>query len=263
MGTSRTFNASTNDAATMQQLQEVLNLFYLQGGRLLDTSPMYGQSEKVSGVLAKKLGIENKLFTATKVWTEGKEAGIEQMQKSFNLLHDKPLDLMQIHNLVDWKTHIKTLRDWKEKGIIRYIGITHYRTEAFEQLKKIIATEKIDWMQLNYSIATREAENQLLPLARDRGVATMINRPYERGALFQNVKGKKLPDWAQDYGINSWGQYFLKYILGNEAVTAIIPATSKPKHMLDNMQAGLGIVPDKKALVKMRVVKMRDYFNNL
>ncbi len=258
MGTSRTFNASIEDTTKIQQLQKVLQLFYDQGGRLLDTSPMYGMAEEVSGELIKKIGIVNKLFTATKVWTEGKEAGIQQMQSSFDFLYDQPLDLMQIHNLVDWKTHIKTLREWKDKGIIRYIGITHYRTEAFDELRKIIETEKIDWVQFNYSIATREAEKQLLPLARNKGVATMINRPYERGALFQKIKGKNLPDWSADYGINSWGQFFLKYILGNEAVTAIIPATSKPIHMLDNMQAGLGAVPDKKVLSKMR-----HYFDSL
>lgn len=258
MGTSRTFNAEISNSAAMARLQGVLDIFYHQGGRLLDTSPMYGPAEQVSGFLIKKLSIQNKLFTATKVWTKGEQAGIEQMQTSMGLLQDKPLDLIQIHNLIDWQTHIRTLRKWKEKGIIRYIGITHYRTEAFDQLEKIIRSEDIDWVQLNYSIATREAEQRLLPLARDKGVATMINRPYERGALFSKVKGKKLPNWAAEFNINSWGQFFLKYILGHEAVTAIIPATSKPKHMLDNMQAGIGNVPDNNALTKMR-----DYFDNL
>jgi len=258
MGTSRTFNIDASNVVKLQQLQNVLHTFYQQGGRLIDSSPMYGNAETISGILLQKLKLTNKLFTATKVWTEGEQSGIKQMQDSINLLHDKPLDLIQVHNLKDYKTHIKTLREWKEKGIIRYIGITHYRTEAFEDLQKIMLNEEIDWVQFNYSITTRDAEKKLLPLAADKGIATMINRPFERAALFRKVKGKKLPDWVKDYNIESWGQFFLKYILGNDAVTAIIPATSSPSHMLDNMQAGYGPIPDKQA-----IIKMRDYFDRL
>lgn len=252
MGTSRTFNADISNRSEMDTLQEVLAIFYAMGGRLLDTSPMYDKAEQVSGHLVKQLGIENKLFTATKVWTYGEQSGIEQMQSSFDLLADKPLDLMQIHNLRDWKIHLRTLRDWKEKGIIRYIGITHYRTDAFDDLEKIMQSEDIDWVQLNYSIATREAEEKLLPLAQDKGIATMINRPFERGALFNKTRGKKLPEWVSDYDINSWGQFFLKYILSHQAVTSVIPATSKPKHMKDNMSAGIGVMLDSQGIKKMK-----------
>ncbi len=252
MGTSRTFNADITNRSVMDRLQEVLALFYAMGGRLLDTSPMYDKAEQVSGHLVKQLGIENKLFTATKVWTYGEQSGVDQMQSSFDLLADKPLDLMQIHNLRDWKIHMKTLRDWKEKGIIRYIGITHYRTDAFDDLEKIMQTEDLDWVQLNYSIATREAEEKLLPLAQDKGIATLINRPFERGALFNKTRGKKLPEWASEYDINSWGQFFLKYILSHRAVTSVIPATSKPRHMKDNMSAGIGVMLDSQGLKKMK-----------
>ncbi|MCP4412949.1 MAG: aldo/keto reductase [Gammaproteobacteria bacterium] len=258
MGTSRTFNADITNGSVMDRLQEVLTLFYAMGGRLLDTSPMYDKAEQVSGHLVKQLGIENKLFTATKVWTYGEQSGVEQMQSSFDLLADKPLDLMQIHNLRDWKIHMKTLRGWKEKGIIRYIGITHYRTDAFDDLEKIMQTEDLDWVQLNYSIATRKAEEKLLPLAQDKGIATMINRPFERGALFKKIRGKKLPEWIFEYDINSWGQFFLKYILSHRAVTSVIPATSKPRHMKDNMSAGIGVMLDSQGLKKMK-----NYFEQL
>lgn len=258
IGTSRTFNISLNDAEKVEQLKQVLHTFYSMGGRLLDTSPMYGNSEAVSGHLVSLLGIENRLYTATKVWTDGAEAGEKQMQNSIKLLRDRPLDLMQIHNLRDWKTHLKTLREWKEKRFIRAIGITHYKADAYDELEKIMQTEAIDWVQFNYSIGTRDAEKRLLPLAADKGIATMINRPFERAALFQKVKNRKLPEWAVEYDINSWGQFFLKYILGHKAVTSVIPATSKPKHMKDNMEAGIGVIPD-----GLGLEKMRSYFDSI
>ncbi len=243
LGTSRTFNVGTS-ADERAAIKEVLKLFVTNGGSIVDSSPMYGEAERVVGDLSVELKIQDKLFLATKVWTEGRDAGIEQMKTSMRLLHTNKIDLMQVHNLVDTKTHLKTLRDWKEKGLIRYIGITHYRVDAHAALAKVIRKEPLDFVQFNYSIVTRDAEQTLLPLCRDRGVATMINRPYERGALFAKVNGQELPEWAQEFDCSSWGQFFLKFILSHPDVTTIIPATSKTKHLLDNMQAGVGRLPD-------------------
>ena len=161
------------------------------------------------------------------------------------------MDLMQIHNLQDWQTHMKTLLDWKEKKKIRYIGITHYVESAYPRMQRIMESYPIDFIQLNYSIASRTAEKYILPMAQDKGIAVLVNRPYEGGSLFRKTKGQPIPDWAQDLGIRSWGQFFLKYILGNPAVTCVIPGTSKPHHMKDNMQAGLGRMPESSELQKM------------
>ena len=163
----------------------------------------------------------------------------------------QPMDLMQIHNLVDWKTHLKTLYDWKEKGLVRYIGVTHYLDQEHERLEKIIKSEKLDFLQVNYSIVNRNAERSLLPASRDNGVAVLTNRPYAGGSLFRRVKGISLPEWSNEFDCNSWGQFFLKYLLGNPAITCVIPGTSKPHHMTDNLGAGYGRMPDEPLRKKM------------
>ncbi|RDC63656.1 aldo/keto reductase [Adhaeribacter pallidiroseus] len=243
LGTWQTFDVSPS--ATMRApLKEVLQQFVTLGGKLIDSSPMYGESEVVVGDLAAELNVTKKLFMATKVWTQGQQAGITQMETSMREMRSKPLDLMQIHNLVDWQTHLKTLRGWKEAKRIRYIGLTHYLVSAHDNLEKIMRSEPIDFVQLNYNITTREAANRLLPLAQEKNIAVIVNRPFESGSLFSAVKDKPLPEWAQEFDCFSWGQFFLKYILGNPAITCVIPATSKIKHLVDNMQAGYGRLPD-------------------
>ncbi|MCF8198781.1 MAG: aldo/keto reductase [Sulfuritalea sp.] len=243
LGSSRTFDVGST-AAERNALREVLKLFVEQGGRVVDSSPMYGESERVIGDLAAELGVSEKLFMATKVWTSGRDAGIRQMEESLKLLRTRRMDLMQVHNLSDWKTQLKTLREWKARGIIRYIGITHYTESAYDDLAKVMQAEDLDFVQFNYSIAERAAEQRLLPLAQERQIAVLVNRPFARSGLFEKVRGKDLPPWAGEIDCRSWAQFFLKYILGHSAVTCAIPATSKPKHLLDNMQAGLGRLPD-------------------
>ena len=205
---------------------------------------MYGAAETVVGDLAAELGLGSSLFFATKVWTSGRDAGLAQMEQSMRRLRVTRLDLMQIHNLLDWRTHLKTLRGWKEAGRIRYVGITHYTASAYGELERIMRDERPDFVQLNYSLAERDAERRLLPLAREQGIAVLVNRPYAEGALFRPVRGRPLPPWAADIGCQSWGQFFLKWILGHPAVTSVIPATSRPDHLDDNMHAGVGSLPD-------------------
>lgn len=247
-----------DNSSERKALEEVLKTMQEKGGKLIDSSPMYGKSEKVIGDLAKETGLSDKLFYATKVWTRGEQEGISQMKESMQKMRRTKMDLMQIHNLVDWKTHIRTLQKWKAQGLIRYIGITHYTTTAHQQLEDIIKTKVVDFAQFNYSIGIRNAEDSLLKTAKDNGVAVIINEPFESGALFSNVKGKALPPWAADYDINSWGQFFLKYILSHPAVNCVIPGTSNPKHAADNMGAGYGKLPDAKGREKMAI-----YFDNL
>jgi diketogulonate reductase-like aldo/keto reductase len=204
---------------------------------------MYGSAESVVGELLKKVSNKQALFAATKVWTYGKRGGIEQMQNSMRRMGVDVMDLMQIHNLRDWKIHLPTLRQWKEEGKIRYIGITTSHGRLHAELEQIMQKEPLDFVQFSYSIGNRTVEDRLLPLAADRGVATLINRPFERGELFQRVKGKSLPDWSVEFDCRSWGQFFLKFIVSHPAVTCVIPATSKVHHMQDNMSAGLGHLP--------------------
>lgn len=251
LGTSRVFDVgeSREDRAP---LLEVLKLLTGHGGSVVDTSPMYGRAEQVVGDLARQGGLGEQIFVATKVWTRGREAGVAQMEESMKLLGSDTIDLMQIHNLVDWETHIRTLRAWKEEGRIRYLGITHYRVDAFPDLEAIMLREQIDFVQLNYSILTPAAADRLLPLAADRGIAVLVNRPYENGAVFSQVRGMELPAWAQELEINSWGQFCLKWVLADPAVTCVIPGTSKPRHMLDNLGAGLGPLPDPSQRERMR-----------
>ncbi len=234
-----------------QPLREVLKKMAELGGKVIDSSPMYGNSEEVVGDLTAATGLADKFFYATKVWTNGEQEGIKQIQASLRKMRRSAMDLMQIHNLMDWQIHLKTLKKWKEEGKIRYIGITHYTVASHEQLEKIVKTEKIDFVQFNYSLRVRNAENSLLKAAQDNNVSVIINEPFEKGSLFGAVKGKDLPAWAADYDIKSWAQFFLKFILSNAAVTCVIPGTSNPEHLADNMGAGYGKLPDEAGRKKM------------
>lgn len=242
LGTWQTFDVS-NSKPEREPLKGVLRTLVSKGGSVVDSSPMYGKSEEVAGDLSTELMINDKLFIATKVWTTGKENGIKQMNESFRRLRREKIELMQIHNLTDWQTHIKTLRNWKEEGKIKYIGLTHYTQSAHERLASILEDESVDFIQINYNVLERNAEKKLLPLAKERGVAVLINQPFGSGTLFQKIRGKKLPEWAKEIDCHSWGQFFLKFVLSNPAVTCVIPGTSKANHMLDNIGAGFGGLP--------------------
>jgi len=244
LGTWQTFDVGPSPAERASQL-EVLRLLLDGGGSVIDSSPMYGRSETVVGDLLAELQAHERAFLATKVWTRGAEAGIRQMEQSLARMRSPQIDLMQVHNLVDWRIHLPTLRRWREEGRIRYIGITHYTTAGLDALAEVIEAEPLDFVQLAYSIGVREAENRLLPLAAERDVAVLINRPYQGGGLFRAVRGQGLPDWAADFDCASWGQFFLKFILSHPAVTCVIPGTSKAKHMADNLGAGRGRLPDR------------------
>ena len=250
LGTWQTFDVGSS-VSDRKRLAQVLFEINKLGGQVIDSSPMYGSSEQVVGDLTKNSGVEEDFFYATKVWISGKEAGINQMQNSFKLMKRQSMDLMQIHNLVDWKTHVKTLKKWKDQGKIKYWGITHYTDSAHAQLEHVINIEKPDFVQFNYSIRSRYAEKSLFETIRKHNTAVLINRPFEGGSLFRVTKGKTIPQWARDYDINSWGQFFLKFILSKELVTCVIPGTSKPHHAIDNMMAGYGRIPDKKTREKM------------
>ena len=250
LGTWQTFDVGANEEQRLQ-LVEVLKEMKKLGGRMIDSSPMYGTSEKVVGDLCTQLNIQDSFFYATKVWTNGQQAGIDQMNASFKKMQRQQMDLMQIHNLVDWETHIKTLRDWKSEGKIRYWGFTHYTDASHDELARLIKQEQPDFVQFNYNINDRHAENRLLDTAKDHGVAVIINQPFDSGNLFRKIRGKQLPEWCKDIDIKSWGQYFLKYILGHEAVNCVIPGTSQVKHVTDNMGAGYGRLPDIKERKRM------------
>jgi aryl-alcohol dehydrogenase-like predicted oxidoreductase len=243
IGTWQTFDVG-NSETERGPLRDVLQKLVENNASVIDSSPMYGASEKVVGDLSQELKINNKLFVATKVWTTGDEAGIKQMNNSFSLLKRDRMDLMQIHNLVDWQAHLKTLRKWKEQGKIRYIGLTHYTDSAHDTVASIIKNNPVDFIQINYNLLDRHAEEKLLPLAQELRVAVLINRPFEEGALFGKVKGKTVPEWATEFDCTSWAQLFLKFILSNPAVTCVIPGTSKVTHLLDNLKAGTGKLPD-------------------
>jgi diketogulonate reductase-like aldo/keto reductase len=243
LGTSRTFDVG-DDPAARAALLPALREFFSRGGTLIDSSPMYGSAEAVTGYLLARLAQPTRPFIATKVWTTGGAAGREQMKSSAGQLGVEKVDLMQVHNLQDWRTHLATLREWKTAGKVRYVGITTSRADQYEEFGKVMRTEALDFVQLNYSAGEREAETTLLPLARDRGMAVLVNRPFMRAALFTRVRGKPVPDWAASYGCTSWGQLFLKLCLSHPAVTCVIPATSNLEHMIDNMSAGFGPQPD-------------------
>ena len=242
-GTSRIFN-DADGAADDERLAPVLEVFFELGGAVIDTSPMYGNSEANVGRLLAQLPGAAGAFLATKVWTRGEAAGRAQMQRSADLLGAATIDLMQVHNLLDWRTQLATMRELREQGKLRLLGITTYGGNSHDELAAIMRSEALDFIQVSYSIANRRIEERLLPLAADRGIAVMANRPFQRGALFRRVKGQTLPPWTSDIGVESWGQFFLKFIIGHPGVTSVIPATSKVRHMRDNMQAGMGPLPD-------------------
>jgi aryl-alcohol dehydrogenase-like predicted oxidoreductase len=253
LGTWQAFDVDLT-ADNRRQLEDVLSLFVKLGGGVIDTSPMYGHAEDVIGELTAALGIRDKVFLATKVWTRGRENGMKSMERSMALLQTKRIDLMQVHNLVDVQTQLATLREWKAQGRIRYLGITHYEAGAFADVEKIMRSEKLDFVQINYSLMEREAEERVLPLAQERGVAVIVNRPFGGGDLFSRTRSKPLPDWAAEFGCHSWAQFFLKWIVANAAVTCAIPATDKPRHLEDNMVGGIGALPDAK--MRQRMVEL-------
>jgi diketogulonate reductase-like aldo/keto reductase len=244
LGTWRAFDVGSGETGR-RPLRGVLQQLLDDGGRIIDTSPMYGRAEAVTGDLLAEMGMRPPSFLATKVWTTGRERGIEQMRRSAQLLRTEVIDLIQIHNLVDWRTHLATLRRMKEEGRVRYIGITHYTAGALPELARILRTEPgIDFVQLGYSVAARAAETELMPTALDRGVAVIANQPLARGDLLRGVRGRPLPEWAHESDCASWSQLFLKYILAEPALTCVIPATGNPEHMTDNLAAGSGGLPD-------------------
>jgi diketogulonate reductase-like aldo/keto reductase len=242
IGTWQTFDIPQMQAE-MDQRKDVLRVLFEAGGKVIDSSPMYGRAEAVVGALLDDMKAHDKAFLATKVWTTGEAAGIRQVTESAAKMRG-PIDLMQIHNLLDWRTHLRTLRAWKDEKRIRYIGLTHYTVPALDELAAIIRTERIDFLQFAYSINVRAAETRLLPLAAERGVAVIINQPFDSGSLFQKARGKALPEWAAEFDCASWSQFFLKYILGHAAVTCVIPGTARPDHARDNIAAGIGRLPD-------------------
>lgn len=246
LGTWQSFDV--DDAAP---LVETVRRFFAAGGRVIDSSPMYGRSEARTGDVIAALGAAGTPFLATKVWTDGRARGVAQMRTSFERMRTERMDLLQIHNLRDWATHLPVLREMKSAGKIRYLGITHYAGGAFDELERLMRDEVLDFVQLPYSLGNRAAEQRLLPAARDTGTAVLVMRPFEEGALFRRVKGQALPAWAADFDCTSWAQLFLKFILAHPAVNAPIPATSNPDHLADNVRAGVGRLPEAQHLAKM------------
>lgn len=252
MGTYRTFDIDLADRDSRARMANVLGIFIAGGGRVVDSSPMYGRAEAVLGTLAGELGVLDRLFVATKVWTRGREAGIEQMQRSEELLRTRPLDLMQVHNLVDVETHLRTLSAWKAEGRIRFLGVTHYTASRHDDLARLVERYPLDAVQVNYNLLERNAENRLLPACADRGVAVLVNEPFEQGALFRRVGERPLPDWAREIDCRTWAQCFLKFIVAHPAVTCALPATSDPEHAEENIGALYGALPD--AALRRRMV---------
>jgi diketogulonate reductase-like aldo/keto reductase len=247
-GTWQTFDVGSS-ASEREPLVVVVRDLLAAGGSVIDSSPMYGAAETVVGEVLKKVDGADRVFVATKVWTEGRDAGIAQMARSIALLGR--VDLMQIHNLVDWRAHVPTLRRWKEEKRIRYLGVTHYTPSAYDALEAVMRSEALDFVQLNYALDDRAAEQRLLPLARERGIAVLVNRPFGGGGLVRALSARPVPSWASELGCTSWAQLLLKFILGHPAVTCIIPGTAKPQHMQENARAGIGPFPD--AALRQRI----------
>lgn len=256
LGTYIVFDVASN-APEMAELRNVLKTFVAGGASVVDSSPMYGRAESVVGELANDLALRASLFLATKVWTTGRDAGIRQMRNSLRVMRTQHIDLMQVHNLLDLATHLATLREWKQAGTLRYLGITHYHSGAYRELEQLLKTRDYDFVQFNYSLAEREAETRLLSVAAETGTAVIINRPFAHSELFAKVKGKALPVWAAEFDCDSWAQFFLKYILAQPAVTCVIPGTGTARHMADNLKAGAGKLPD--AGTRRRMVEYMDH----
>jgi diketogulonate reductase-like aldo/keto reductase len=250
LGTWQTFDVGSAPAERAP-LADVLRTLFEGGGSVVDSSPMYGRSEAVAGDLLAAAGARDKAFIATKVWTSGRDAGIAQMRQSLNLFHTDRIDLMQIHNLLDWQVHLPTLQAWKKEGRIRLMGVTHYTESAHDTLEAVLRQGGFDFVQINYAIDDRGAERRLLQTARDKGVAVLVNRPFGGGGLLRKLAGRPLPGWAKDIGCTSWAQVLLKFVLAHPAITCAIPGTSRPEHMRDNIQAGTGDYPDAGLLKKM------------
>ncbi|KMZ13946.1 hypothetical protein BHUM_02278 [Candidatus Burkholderia humilis] len=251
-GTWHTFDVA-GDAARRRELAEVLRVLFAAGGSVIDSSPMYGSSEAVAGALLADMHARDKAFIATKVWTDGRAAGIAQMEQSMRLFQTNRIDLMQIHNLLDWHTQLATLREWKAVGKVRYIGVTHHTSSAFPQVEAVLKQERIDFVQINYAANDRDAEARLLPLARERGVAVIVNQPFGGRSLLAGLKARPLPGFAQEIGCTSWAQLLLKFVLGNPAVTCVIPGTGRREYMIDNVHAGIDEYPD--AALRQRIAE--------
>lgn len=250
LGTWQTFDVGAADAAR-RPLEQVLKTFTDLGGTLVDSSPMYGRAERVVGDLTASLGLSGRLFIATKVWTTGKAAGTRQMEESMSRLRSSRIDLMQVHNLVDVDTHLQTLAEWKAAGRIRYVGVTHYTASGHEAVRRVLERHPVDVVQINYSVAEREAERHILPLARERGMAVLANRPFAEGHLLRAVRSRPLPPWADDLECRTWAQLLLKFVVSHPAVTCAIPATSSAEHLRENMGAGVGVIPDEKGRARI------------
>nr|WP_088281417.1 aldo/keto reductase [Ideonella sp. A 288] len=232
------------DSAGYSQLPGVVDALFAAGGSVIDSSPMYGRAEATTGEILAADDRRRKAFVATKVWTQGRHEGVRQMQESMRLLRTDRIDLIQIHNLVDWKVHLATLRQWKAQGLVRYIGITHYTASAYPQVEAVLRSERLDFLQINYAIDDRRAAQRLLPLAADRGVAVIVNMPFGGGGLLRGLLGRPLPAWASDIGCTSWPQVLLKFVLSHPAVTCTIPGTRRREHMAENAVAGMGLIPE-------------------
>lgn len=243
-GTWRGFDVGP-DAAVRTPLAEVLQTLFEGGGSVVDSSPMYGRAEAVAGDLLAARGSRPKAFIATKVWTRGREAGIAEMHRSMERMRSGPtIDLIQVHNLLDWRVHLETLRTWKAEGRVRYLGITHYTPSAHDELEAVMRAARPDFVQLDYALDDRAAERRLLPLAAELGIAVLVNRPLGGGGLARRLRGRQLPDWAAEIGCTNWAQVLLKFVLAHPAVTCAIPGTANPQHMRDNAAAGVGALPD-------------------
>jgi diketogulonate reductase-like aldo/keto reductase len=253
MGSYQTFDVAS-DSAQLSNLKEVIHHFFAGGGQLIDSSPMYGNSESILGKLLSQTSNKSELFAASKVWTYGKKQGMLAVKETQRRMQVEKMDLMQVHNLRDWKLHLPTLHDLKARGKLRYVGITTSFNGQFDDFEALMRSQELDFIQINYNIADTESAEKILPLAKDKGVAVIINKPFEKGLLFNQVKGKNLPEWAKEIDCHSWAQFFLKYIISHSAVTCAIPATSKIKHMKDNMMAMQGRLPNKQQRIKMKSV---------
>ena len=252
LGSARTFSDVGPSGEERAPLREVLRLFHEMGGRFFDTAPTYRGAERVAGLMVQELGIQNDLFFATKISTGGgRAAGLDQQEASLQSWGRDTIDLNQVHNLRDVDIHLRTMRQAKEEGRTKYVGVTTSSGRQYQRMEEVLRTEDLDFVQLNYSLGERQAAERLLPLAQDRGMAVVVNEPYDVGRLFAATRGRELPDWAAEFDCRSWGQFFLKYILAHPAVTVIIPATSDPEHLVDNMGAGVGRLPDEPIRTRM------------